>query len=60
MPKGATFELHCGGGGGYGPPAERDPGTVHRDLREGYITERHARAHYPHAFDEGGVRPAAE
>ena len=60
VPKGATFELHCGGGGGYGPPEERNAAAVHRDLREGYITERHARDHYPHAFDEGGVRPAAE
>ena len=60
VPKGATFELHCGGGGGYGPPAARDPKAVRSDLREGYITERHARAHYPHALDEGGGRPAAE
>ena len=60
VPKGATFELHCGGGGGYGPPAARDAHAVRRDLREGYITEAHARANYAHAFAEGGVRPAAE
>ena len=50
IPKGATFEIHCGGGGGYGPPSERDPELVRADVREGYVTEAHAR-HYPHAFD---------
>ena len=50
VPKGSTIELHCGGGGGYGPPSERDPAAVCEDLREGYITEEHARRHYPHAF----------
>src|SRR4051812_7767241 len=49
-PKGSTLELHTGGGGGYGPAAERDPAEVHADLREGYVGEAHARAHYPHAF----------
>ena len=51
IPKGATFEIRCGGGGGYGAPAERDPGLVHRDVRYGYTTEEHAREHYPHAFE---------
>ena len=50
VPKGATLELMCGGGGGYGPPAERDVGAVLADVREGYISEAHARKHYPHAF----------
>ena len=43
VPKGTVYELRCGGGGGYGPPAERDPALVRDDLREGYITEAHAR-----------------
>ena len=51
IPKGATFEVHCGGGGGYGPPSERDPERVLADVREGYVTEAEARRHYPHAFD---------
>lgn len=50
VPAGSVFELHTGGGGGYGPPAERTVEAVHADLREGYITEQHARLHYPHAF----------
>jgi N-methylhydantoinase B len=49
-PKGSTLALHCGGGGGYGPPAERPTAEVLADLREGYITEEHAREHYPHVF----------
>jgi N-methylhydantoinase B len=50
VPKGATLELRCGGGGGYGPPTERDPELVRRDLRAGYISAEHARRFYPHAF----------
>jgi N-methylhydantoinase B len=50
VPKGATLELFCGGGGGYGPPAARAPEAVHADIREGYVSEEHARRHYPHAF----------
>ena len=53
VPKGATFELHTGGGGGYGPAAERDPAAVREDLVEGYITEAHAREHYPDAVAAG-------
>ncbi|MEZ5100921.1 MAG: hydantoinase B/oxoprolinase family protein [Thermoleophilia bacterium] len=50
VPKGATFEIHAGGGGGYGDPAERDPEAVLADVREGYVSEAEARKHYPHAF----------
>jgi N-methylhydantoinase B len=60
VPKGATLDLFSGGGGGFGPPSERDPAAVLSDLREGYISQAHARKHYGHAFAEGGVRPAAE
>ena len=50
VPKGATLELHTGGGGGFGPAQERATAAVLEDLREGYVTEQHARLHYPHAF----------
>ena len=50
IPRGSTLHLHTGGGAGYGPPAEREAEAVRSDLREGYITEEHARRHYPHAF----------
>jgi N-methylhydantoinase B len=52
VPKGARIELYCGGGGGYGPPSERDREKVRSDVLEGYITEEHARQNYPHAFTE--------
>jgi N-methylhydantoinase B len=52
VPKGAVVHLHTGGGGGYGPPAERDPEAVRRDVAEGYVSEAHAREHYPHAFED--------
>jgi N-methylhydantoinase B len=51
-PKGSTLRLHTGGGGGYGPPKERDPEAVHADVREGYVSDEHARCFYPHAFAE--------
>jgi N-methylhydantoinase B len=51
IPKGSTFTYRCGGGGGYGPPSERDPERVLEDVREGYVTEAEARKHYPHAFE---------
>lgn len=57
VPKGTTLELYCGGGGGFGPPAERPREDVLEDLREGYITEDFVRKHYPQAF-EAGTGPA--
>jgi len=57
LPKGSTVELYNGGGGGYGPPSERDPEAVHADVLEGYITEAHATRHYPHAYPAPG-KPA--
>ena len=50
VPKGATLELFTGGGGGYRPAAERPAAAVHDDVREGYVSEEHARRFYPHAF----------
>jgi N-methylhydantoinase B len=35
---GDLVEIRLPGGGGYGPPAERDPEARARDLREGYVT----------------------
>jgi N-methylhydantoinase B len=50
VPQGATLELYTGGGGGYRPAEERDAEAVRADVREGYISEEHARRFYPHAF----------
>jgi N-methylhydantoinase B len=52
VPAGARVELRTGGGGGYGRAAERDPAAVRDDLRKGYVTEEHARRHYPHVFED--------
>ena len=47
VPKGSTFELSTGGGGGYGSPAERDPAAIEADVRAGYISREYALRHYP-------------
>jgi N-methylhydantoinase B len=50
VPRGSTLAVLCAGGGGYGPPAERDPEAVRADVREGFVSEAAARDSYPHAF----------
>ncbi|MDB5077993.1 MAG: hydantoinase B/oxoprolinase family protein [Chloroflexi bacterium] len=58
VPKGATLELHTGGGAGFGPPTERDPEAVRCDLKAGYISKAHARRFYPHVVapaENGGT-----
>ena len=37
---GDTISYRTCGGGGYGPPAERDPARVARDVREGKVSAR--------------------
>jgi len=54
MPSKGTFEVKAGevirvetpGGGGYGPPNERNPESIVRDLKEGKITKERARQEY--------------
>jgi N-methylhydantoinase B len=36
---GDVVEIRTGGGGGFGPAAERDPGRITRDRRLGYVTD---------------------
>ncbi|MGE3247476.1 MAG: hydantoinase B/oxoprolinase family protein, partial [Beijerinckiaceae bacterium] len=43
---GDSFFVRSGGGGGFGPPHERDPARVAADVREGYISEETARSVY--------------
>ncbi|WP_298437126.1 hydantoinase B/oxoprolinase family protein [uncultured Jannaschia sp.] len=38
LAEGTRVTLRFPGGGGYGPPAERDPEAVARDIRLGYVT----------------------
>jgi N-methylhydantoinase B len=52
LAKGSRYFGSTGGGGGYGPPEDRDPEAIRFDLREGYVTEDHVRRHYPQLSDE--------
>jgi N-methylhydantoinase B len=44
--KGDVLSMWTQGGGAYGPPEERDPAAIERDLREGKITPEGARKAY--------------
>jgi N-methylhydantoinase B len=46
--QGERVRLETPGGGGFGPPAERDPAEVARDVRLGYVSEAKARELYGH------------
>jgi N-methylhydantoinase B len=46
LPPGGVLELRTAGGGGYGPPHEREKEAIERDLRAGYITAEYAARHY--------------
>lgn len=48
-----VFSSSCGGGG-YGPPSERDPARVARDVAEGWISPERARAVYKVEVDAAG------
>lgn len=52
IPAGSRLIIRTAGGGGYGPPEEREVEAVRRDVREGYVSAAQAREHYPHAFVE--------
>ena len=43
---GERVKIMTGGGGGWGPPSERDPEAVRRDVREGYVSAAAARRDY--------------
>ena len=45
------------GGGGYGPPEERDPGWSSRTCCEGKVSAERARELYRVAVDLGARRP---
>jgi N-methylhydantoinase B len=50
---GDLVRILTGGGGGYGPPAERDPEAVRRDVSEGYVSAEAARRDYGAAAPGG-------
>ena len=39
LKKGDVFSMWTQGGGGYGPPGQRDADALARDLREGKVSE---------------------
>ncbi len=56
---GETLVAKTCGGGGYGPPAERDPLRVAQDVREGWISRERAYAVYGVAIaDDGSIDQA--
>ena len=62
IPNGDRLLLHMPGGGGMGPPAERDVARVARDVRDGLVSVAMAREVYKVAValdgtvDEEGTR----
>jgi len=51
LPAGTEITLNLPGGGGYGPPSERDPARVMEDVRNGYVSAERARTDYGVAVD---------
>lgn len=43
---GERLHIHFPGGGGYGPPAERDPAAIRRDIAFGYVSPKAAEQDY--------------
>lgn len=54
-----VFSYRTCGGGGYGPPTERDPQAVARDVREGKVSVERARSVYGVVIDGGELDHAA-
>ncbi len=51
VPAGTEITLSLPGGGGYGPPVQRDPSLVLDDVRNGYVSAERARTDYGVAID---------
>ena len=54
MPQETTVTFTYPGGGGYGPPFERDPARVLEDVRLGHVSPEQAREAYGVAVDADG------
>lgn len=52
---GDHFIYRAGGGGGFGPPREREAGRVADDVRQGYVSAAAAREHYGVWLNENGT-----
>lgn len=51
VPAPTVITLEMPGGGGYGPPADRDPARVAQDVRDGYVSLERARDDYGVVLD---------
>ncbi len=51
---GQTVSYRTCGGGGFGPPDQRDPALVGRDVSQGRVSPEDARLHYLVEVDPGG------
>jgi N-methylhydantoinase B len=60
VPGGDFIRLELPGGGGFGSPAERDPGLVASDVADGLITAETARVEYRVALTADGRVDSAE
>ena len=49
---GSIVDLQTGGGGGFGPPSERDPERVRIDVLDGYVSREAARQDYAVVLDD--------
>jgi len=58
-PAGAVIDMITPGSGGFGPPAERAPGAIGRDLLDGYVSEAGATRDYGIADPDNLRRTAA-
>lgn len=59
VPDGTVVSIRSPGGGGYGPPLEREPERVLADVAAGKISPVRARSIYGVVIDGGGVNAAA-
>ena len=55
LKQGETIISYTPGGGGYGPPLEREPAHVQKDVAEGWITRERARDVYGVIIDADGA-----
>ncbi len=51
---GQTLVFETPGGGGFGPPAERDPKALSRDVEQGLVSPENAATQYASSFREAG------
>jgi N-methylhydantoinase B len=58
-PAGAVIDMITPGSGGFGPPAERDPRAIGRDLLDGYVGDAAAKRDYGVADPDNLRRTAA-